>query len=245
MALLKQSTAYARVFVLVDSTDHVSAKTGLTPSVNLSKAGATFAAAGGTVSEIGSGAYKVALTTTDTGTLGDLAFDVIATGADRTQFIDQVVAFDPSDGAALGLGRLDAAVSSRLAAGNVTVGSYAAGQDPATLTLATPANKLATDGSGRITVGSNADKTGYALSAGEHTAIGNDVLGAALSEPGARPAWATMTVARALQWLSALALNKLTQTSATQTLRNDADTSSTASAAVSDDGTTFTRGKWS
>lgn len=48
-------------------------------------------------------------------------------------------------------------------AGNVTVGGYAAGQDPATYVLVTPANKLATDGSGRVTVGSNADKTGYSL----------------------------------------------------------------------------------
>jgi hypothetical protein len=37
--------------------------------------------------------------------------------------------------------------------------------------LATPANKLATDGTGRVTVGTNADKTGYALTAGEHTAL--------------------------------------------------------------------------
>ena len=35
-------------------------------------------------------------------------------------------------------------------AGNMTVAGYASGQDPATLTLATAANKLATDGSGRV-----------------------------------------------------------------------------------------------
>jgi hypothetical protein len=34
--------------------------------------------------------------------------------------------------------------------GNVTVGGYASGQDPATLLFATPANKLATDSSGRV-----------------------------------------------------------------------------------------------
>jgi len=45
---------------------------------------------------------------------------------------------------------LNATVSSRMAAGNVTVGGYAAGQDPATLVLATPANKLATDTSGNV-----------------------------------------------------------------------------------------------
>lgn len=36
--------------------------------------------------------------------------------------------------------------------------------DVAALILATPANKLATDASGRVTVGSNADKTGYTVS---------------------------------------------------------------------------------
>ena len=34
--------------------------------------------------------------------------------------------------------------------GNVTVGAYAAGEDPATLLFVTPANKLATDSSGRV-----------------------------------------------------------------------------------------------
>jgi hypothetical protein len=45
----------------------------------------------------------------------------------------------------------------------VEVHSYLTGQDPATLVLATPANKLVTDGTGRVTVGTNADKTGYSL----------------------------------------------------------------------------------
>jgi hypothetical protein len=34
--------------------------------------------------------------------------------------------------------------------GNVTVGAYATGEDPATLLLVTPANKLATDSTGRV-----------------------------------------------------------------------------------------------
>ena len=59
---------------------------------------------------------------------------------------------------------LNATVSSRMASGNVTVGGYAAGEDPASLLLITPTDKLATDASGRVTVGSNADKTGYSIS---------------------------------------------------------------------------------
>jgi hypothetical protein len=90
MALLKQSTAYTRMFLMVDSTDHFTGKTGLTVAVTLSKAGAAFGAAGGTVTEISSGWYKIALTTTDTNTLGELAYHCTSTGADATDFVDQV-----------------------------------------------------------------------------------------------------------------------------------------------------------
>jgi hypothetical protein len=52
------------------------------------------------------------------------------------------------------------------ASGGIMVASYAPGQDPASLLLASPANKLATDGSGRVTSGTVADKSGYVLAAG-------------------------------------------------------------------------------
>lgn len=60
------------------------------------------------------------------------------------------------------LDNLDAAVTSRLASGNVTVGSYAAGQDPATLVWAAGTRTLTAFGFS-VTVGTNNDKTGYAL----------------------------------------------------------------------------------
>lgn len=78
------------MFLLVSSTDHLSGLTGATASVNLSKAGGTFAAAAGTVTEVANGWYKVALTSADTGTIGDLAYHITATGADATDFADQV-----------------------------------------------------------------------------------------------------------------------------------------------------------
>lgn len=92
MAILKQSTTYSRMFLMVDSTDHVTGKTGLTVTVTLSKAGAAFGAAGATITEVSSGWYKAALTTTDTNTLGDLAFHCTGTAADATDFVDQVSA---------------------------------------------------------------------------------------------------------------------------------------------------------
>lgn len=92
MANLVQSTAYTRIFFMYlngQGTARVAA-TGKTVTVNLSKAGGTFGVAGGTVTEIANGAYKIVLTTTDTNTLGDLAFNCTASGSDQTDFVDQV-----------------------------------------------------------------------------------------------------------------------------------------------------------
>jgi hypothetical protein len=82
---IKQSTTtYPLVFLMVDSTDHVTGKTGLTPTVTLSKAGAAFGAAAGAVSEIANGWYKVAGNATDSGTLGPLILHATGTAADPT-----------------------------------------------------------------------------------------------------------------------------------------------------------------
>jgi hypothetical protein len=64
------------------------------------------------------------------------------------------------------------------------------------------------------------------------------------AEAAAVPA-ATSTLKDKINWLFALARNKLTQTTTTQTLRNDADSGNVATSTVSDDGTTATRGEWS
>lgn len=136
MRLLKQSTAYTLLFKMISSSDHISLKTAASPVVNISKAGAAFGAAAGTVTEIANGWYKVALTTADTNTLGDLAFYITGTGADDTDFVVQVVAFDTQDSAGLGLSRIDAAVSSRMA----------------TFTLPTNFSTLVIDANGRVDI---------------------------------------------------------------------------------------------
>jgi len=56
---------------------------------------------------------------------------------------------------------------------------------------------------------------------------------------------ATASLKDAIVWLKTLARNKITQTATTQTLRNDADDGNIATATVSDDGTTATRGEFS
>lgn len=54
----------------------------------------------------------------------------------------------------------------------------------------------------------------------------------------------TGTMKTAMEWLVAVSRNKLTQTATVQSLRNDADSADIASAAVSDDATTFIRGEF-
>lgn len=63
------------------------------------------------------------------------------------------------------------------------------------------------------------------------------------SELTAIPA-ANASLVDKVNWLFALARNKLLQTATTSTLRNDADGADIATSTVSDNGTTFTRGEW-
>lgn len=92
-----------------------------------------------------------------------------------------------------------------------------------------------------VVVGTNMDKDGYGLNSGAVTAI----LNAAISQPTTRPNWNSATLGNLVGWVAAVSLNKITQTATTQTLRNAADSGNIATATVSDDGTTFTKGAWS
>ncbi len=71
-----------------------------------------------------------------------------------------------------------------------------------------------------------------------------DQFAAAQGEPSSAPA-ANATPLQKIAWLAALARNKVEQTSTTQTLKADDGSTTIATAAVSDDGTTFTRSEWS
>lgn len=92
---IQQSTAaYALLFYMVQSSDHITALTGATPTVTLSKNGGSFASPSGTVSEIANGWYKVAANSTDSNTLGPLALHATATSGDPTDMFFEVVADD-------------------------------------------------------------------------------------------------------------------------------------------------------
>ena len=83
------------------------------------------------------------------------------------------------------------------------------------------------------------------LSAAEINAEAVDALNVdTYAEPSSVPS-ATASLVDKISWICALARNKITQTATTQTLRNDADDGNIATAATSDDGTTFTRGEFS
>lgn len=94
--LRKQSdTTYPLFFLMVDSTDHVTGKTGLSPTVTISKNGGSFASPSGAVSEVGNGLYKVAGNATDSNTVGELWIHATGTGADPTDTSYTIVAYDP------------------------------------------------------------------------------------------------------------------------------------------------------
>lgn len=99
----QSSTSYPITFLMVDSTDHVTGKTGLTPTVTISKNGAAFGSPAGAVTEIGNGWYALAGNATDRAALGDLLVHATGTAADPVDDRYCIVPWDPFDVYALGL----------------------------------------------------------------------------------------------------------------------------------------------
>lgn len=56
----QNSTGVSVLFFMADASDHVNGKTGVSPTVTLSKNGGAFASAAGSVSEVGAGWYALA-----------------------------------------------------------------------------------------------------------------------------------------------------------------------------------------
>jgi hypothetical protein len=80
-----------------DSADHYTPKTGLTPTVTISKNGAAFGAPAGAVTELSGGVYQVAGNATDTNTLGILWLHATSAGADAIDTQYDIVGFDPTN----------------------------------------------------------------------------------------------------------------------------------------------------
>lgn len=147
--LRKQSdSTYPLEFLMLDSGDHITGKTGLSPTVTLSKNGGSFASPSGAVTEIANGWYKVAGNATDTNTVGPLVLHASSSGADPTDRAFAVVPWNPFDAVRLGLTALPNAAAE--ASGGLITRGTSTGQ------LAVTA--------GAVTTGTNSDKTGYTLS---------------------------------------------------------------------------------
>lgn len=167
----RATAAKPLLFLMVDSTDHISGKAGLAPTVTLSKNGAAFAAPAGAVTELANGWYAVAANATDNATLGPLLLHATATGADPCDEAFAVVAFNPDDAAALGLSNLNATISSRLA----TAG-YTAPPDAATIAGAVRTNLTTELGRIDTTISSRAAPgAAMTLTSGERTAVANEI----------------------------------------------------------------------
>jgi hypothetical protein len=105
------STRRPLLFLMVDDSDHLTGKTGLSPTVTISKNGAAFASPAGAVTEIGNGWYQVAANATDNETLGMLLLHAEATDADDADSYYEVVAFNPDSATNLGLSALTGTVT--------------------------------------------------------------------------------------------------------------------------------------
>ena len=122
----QSDTTYPIFFLMVDSTDHITGKTGLSPTVTISKNGGSFASPSGAVSEVGNGLYKIAGNATDSNTVGELWIHATGTGADPTDTSYTIVAYDPFDSVRLGLTALPNAAAE--AAGGLYTRGSGAGQ---------------------------------------------------------------------------------------------------------------------
>lgn len=126
MKLLKQSTASTVMVFLVGSADHITGLASATLTITASKAGAAFASITPTVTDLGSGWYSLALTTTHTNTLGALALHITAASADPIDVLFQVIAIDIEDAVRLGLTAIPNAAAE--AAGGLYTRGTGAGQ---------------------------------------------------------------------------------------------------------------------
>ena len=91
----QNTVTYPVSFLMVDSTDHTTGKTGLSPTITVGKNGGTFSAASGSVVEQGNGIYAFSGNATDRNTLGTLSCVATASGADPAPFTIEIVSYDP------------------------------------------------------------------------------------------------------------------------------------------------------
>ena len=134
---LSEATAARRRIpvLLVDITDGFTPKTGVvTPTINISKNGATVASGAGTWAEIGNGQYYYEFTSGEVDTLGWVSVNIEKATVSRDyNAVVQIMAYDALDSTRLGLTALPNAAAGASgglptgnASGQVTVATLAA-----------------------------------------------------------------------------------------------------------------------
>jgi hypothetical protein len=156
-------------FSLINATTG-AALTGATVTGYRAIDGGAQASVTGAISEEANGQYKLALSQADTNG-NQIGFLFMATGAIPRHVLVIATAADPTDAAAFGLSRLDAAVSSR--------STYAGADTAGTTTLLSRIGSTLTITGGKVDVN---DKTGFELSSPGGQAIW-DAAVSALTTP--------------------------------------------------------------
>lgn len=94
----QNSTTYPFDFYMVESTDHITGATGLTPLIQICNSTATsFSVATGSFIELGGGFYRWLANATDRSVLGEIAMIFSATGADTVPGKITIVPWNPFD----------------------------------------------------------------------------------------------------------------------------------------------------
>lgn len=214
-------------------------------------------ASSGTATHEGQGQWSYLPTQAETNG-NQVAFTFVNSSAVSATVNVWPVSYDPTDSVRLGLTALPSVATGNAGAiptvgtgtGQISLSSGAVLLQATQTGVTIPTVTSVTGAVGSVTgnVGGNVTGSVGSLATQAKADVNAEVVDAlatdTYAEPSSAPA-ATSSLKDKINWLFALARNKRTQTSSTQTLRNDADNASIATASVADDGITATRGEWS
>lgn len=155
--MLRKNTSGQYIYFCLVNASTGAALTGATVTSYVAKDGASQVGVGGTITEDGHGQYHLQCAQADTNG-NDLGFLFTASGAVPVGMTVVTTAANPTDGVAFGLSSLPAI--SQGSVGSLVTSGTGTGQ----ITLA----------GGNVTVGTNADKTGYVLSSLGSSALTED-----------------------------------------------------------------------
>jgi hypothetical protein len=255
---IAESTAARRrvPFYLVDATDGLTPETGeVGGQPQLSKNGGAWANTAGVLVAVGNGQYYVELTAGELDTLGRATCRYkSANTAESPSPVLDVVAFDPFDATALGLTRVDAAVTSRSTVTTANVETAVS----TIMNTAIPGSPTANSINERIATmdtaytaarGAALDYLDASVAARATPAQVNaevvDVLDVDATwdelTPGARPVNPTIT--QILRFIYQVSRNKMEITDSTITFYQDDGTTPCFAFSRADDGSTYTRGE--